>query len=119
MLKIFKTFGGFVEINHVEKGCWINASQPGTDEIIRLQTEFDIPQDIIQDILDIDERPRVEFDDDWSLVIFRIPIPSPNNSVPFFTVPLGIFMTDELTVTLCSADNEVLLFDQPSLYRDN
>jgi magnesium transporter len=33
-------------------------------------------------------------------------------------VPLGIFMTDKITVTLCSFENEVLLFDQPSLYRE-
>jgi len=118
MLKIFKSFGGYFEINHAEKNCWINVLQPSADEIARLQEEFNIPQEIIQDILDVDERPRVEFDDEWSLIIFRIPISSPSNGVPFFTVPLGIFMTDELTVTLCSIENEVLLFDQPSLYRE-
>ncbi len=118
MLKIFKTFGGFVEINKAEKNCWVNVLQPTLLEINQLQEEFNIPPEIIQDILDVDERPRVEFDDDWSLVIFRIPISNPNNGVPFFTVPLGIFMTDEITVTLCSAENEVLLFDQPGFYRD-
>lgn len=118
MLKIFKSFGGYFEINHAEKNCWINVLQPSAEEIIRLQEEFNVPSDIIQDILDVDERPRVEYDDEWSLIIFRIPIPNPNNGVPFFTVPLGIFMTDKLTVTLCSFENEVLLFDQPSLYRE-
>jgi magnesium transporter len=118
MLKIFKSFGGYVEIDHSEKNCWINVLQPSADEIVRLQEEFSIPQDIIQDILDVDERPRVEFDDDWSLIIFRIPISNPNNGVPYFTVPLGIFMTDQITVTLCSFENEVLQFGQPSLYRE-
>ncbi len=118
MLKIFKTFGGFVEIDHAEKSCWINVLQPSAVEIARLQEEFNIPHEIIQDILDVDERPRVEFDDDWSLVIFRIPISSPGNGVPYFTVPLGVFMTEQLTVTLCSAENEVLLFGQPSIYRE-
>lgn len=118
MLKIFKSFGGYFEINRAEKHCWINVLQPSADEIVRLQEEFNVPPDIIQDILDVDERPRVEFDDDWTLIIFRIPISSPGNGVPFFTVPLGIFMTDQITVTLCSFENEVLLFDQPSLYRE-
>lgn len=118
MLKIFKSFGGYFEIDHAEKNCWINVLQPSADEVVRLQEEFGIPQDIIQDILDVDERPRVEFDDDWTLIIFRIPISNPNNGVPYFTVPLGIFITDNITVTLCSFENEVLLFDQPSLYRD-
>lgn len=118
MLKIFKSFGGFYEIESAEKNCWINVLQPSVDEIVRLQDEFKIPPEIIQDILDVDERPRVEFDDDWSLIIFRIPISSPSNGVPFFTVPLGIFMNNEITVTLCSLENEVLLFDQPSIYRE-
>ncbi len=118
MLKIFRTFGGFVEIDHAEKNCWINVLQPTISEIARLQEEFNVPHEIIQDILDVDERPRVEFDDDWSLVIFRIPITSPVNGVPFFTVPFGVFMTEQLTVTLCSAENEVLFFGQPSIYRE-
>jgi magnesium transporter len=118
MLKIYKTFGGYFEIDHAEKNCWINVLQPSADEIVRLHSEFNVPQEIIQDILDVDERPRVEFDDDWSLIIFRIPISNPNNGVPYFTVPLGIFMTDQITVTLCSSENEVLLFNQPSLYRE-
>ncbi len=118
MLKIFKSFGGYFEINRAEKNCWINVLQPSGEEITRLHEEFNVPQEIIQDVLDADERPRVEFDDDWSLIIFRIPISSPNNGVPYFTVPLGIFMTDHITVTICSLENEVLLFDQPSIYRD-
>ena len=118
MLKIFKTFGGYIEIDHAEKNCWINVLQPSAAEIVRLQEEFNVPHEIIQDILDVDERPRVEFDDDWSLVIFRIPISSPGNGVPYYTVPFGVFMTEHLTVTLCSAENEVLLFDQPSIYRE-
>ena len=99
MLKIFKTFGGNSELDHAEENCWVNVLQPSAEEIVRLQNEFGLPQEIIQDILDVDERPRVEFDDDWSLIISRIPISNPNNGVPFFTVPLGIFMTDKITVT--------------------
>lgn len=119
MLKIFKTFGGYVEIQQADKGCWINVLQPTESEQNQLISDFNVPHDIIQDILDVDERPRVEFDDDWTLIIYRIPVQSPTNGVPFYTVPLGIFMTSKLTVTLCSVKNEVLSFDQPSLYREN
>jgi len=118
MLKMFKTFGGYTEIAQVEKGCWINISSPSQNEIVRLTDEFNIPPDIVQDILDADERPRVEFDDDWQLVILRVPVTSPDNGVPYFTVPLGVFMAADFTVTLCSLPNEVLPFEQPSLYRE-
>ena len=28
MIKIFKTFGGYNEIQKIEKGCWINVTAP-------------------------------------------------------------------------------------------
>lgn len=118
-MKMFKTFGGYIEIPQVEKDCWINVSAPTQDEIARLTDDFNIPPDIVQDILDADERPRVEFDDEWQLVILRVPVSSPDNGVPYFTVPLGVFTTSDFTVTICSLPNEVLPFEQPSLYREN
>ncbi len=117
MLKIFKSFGGYVEIPQAENGCWINVVQPSDREIAQLQSEYKIPADIIQDILDVDERPRHEIDDDWSLIILRIPVESPNNGVPFYTVPLGIIRINGITITLCSTVNEVLPFAIPALYR--
>ncbi len=119
MLKIFKSFGGFTEITHAEDGCWVNVSQPTHEEIARLQLEFDVPEEVLRDILDVDERPRYEFDDDWSLVLLRIPVQSINNGVPYYTVPLGIFMTENHTITLCSVLNEVLPNEQPSIYREH
>ena len=119
MLKIFKTFGGYIEIPQVEKGCWINVLAPTQEEIVILTEDLSIPPDIVQDILDADERPRVEFDDEWQLVILRVPVSSLDNGIPYYTVPLGVFTTPNFTVTLCSQPNEVLPFEQPSLYRES
>jgi magnesium transporter len=119
MLKIYKSFGGFTEIPFSELGCWVNVNQPTHEEIARLQIEFNVPEEVIRDILDVDERPRFEYDDDWSLVLMRIPVQSQNNGVPYYTVPLGIFMTEEYTISLCSAANEVLPIEQPSIYKEN
>lgn len=118
MIKIFKTFGAHTEIETIEDGCWINVSQPSTEEVKRLSEDFQIPEDIILDILDPDERSRVEFDDDWLLVIMRIPIESKNNGVPFYTIPLGIFMTDKYTISICLKNNEILPFKKPSVLRE-
>lgn len=118
MIKIFKSFGGYDEIPNVEKGCWINVTQPTSEEILRLSDEFHLPQDIIQDILDSDERPRVEFDDNWSLVIMRVPVKIINNGIPFVTVPLGVYVSDDFTLTLCLQDNEILPVEQSPLLRE-
>ncbi|MBS2097907.1 magnesium transporter CorA family protein [Carboxylicivirga linearis] len=118
MLKIFKTFGGYVEINEPKNGCWINANNPTTDEIKKITDEFGMPSDILNDILDQDERPRIEYDDKWTLIIMRVPVKARDQRVPFFTIPLGIFITDTFTLTLCLQDNEVLPVDMPSPFRD-
>lgn len=118
MIKIFKTFGGYVEIPKVEDGCWINVNQPTTEEIRRISEEFHLPQEIFQDILDTDERPRVEFDDTWTLIIMRIPIKVANNGIPFITVPLGIYISDDFTLTLCLQDNEILPIEEASHNRE-
>jgi len=118
MIKIFKTFGGYVEIPKAEKGCWINVNQPTSEEIQRLDQEFHLPTDIIQDILDADERSRVEFDEDWSLVIMRIPVESSNKGTPFQTVPLGIYVSKDFTLTLCLQNNEILPIEKASPFRE-
>lgn len=119
MIKIFKTFGGYLEIQAPEKACWINATSPSVQEIQRLQTDFGLPEDVINDILDQDERPRIEYDDNWMLIILRIPVEISNNGVPFHTIPLGIFFAADFTLTLCLQDNAVLPIDQPSPFRDH
>lgn len=118
MIKIFKTFGGYIEIPKVEKGCWINVIQPTIEEIQRLSEEFQLPVDIVNDILDTDERPRVEFDDAWSLIIMRIPVENTNNGVPFQTIPLGVFMRKDFTLTLCLQNNEILPIEKSSPFRE-
>ncbi|WP_010418115.1 magnesium transporter CorA family protein [Anaerophaga thermohalophila] len=119
MIKIFKTFGGYVEITEPLKGCWINVTNPTSDELNKLNVDFGLPTDLTNDILDQDERPRIEFDDDWTLIILRIPVEVENNGVPFNTIPLGIFITENFTLTLCLKDNEVLPMGQPSPFRDH
>lgn len=117
MIKIFKTFGGYSEIQKIEKGCWINVITPTPEEIQRLKDEFKLPDDTIRDILDTDERPRVESDDDWTLIIMRIPVENQNNGVPFYTIPLGIFIRNGITLSLCLQNNEILPSEQPSPFR--
>lgn len=119
MIKIFKTFGGYNEIEKPQKNCWINVISPIQTEIEQLTKQFNLPSDSINDILDIDERPRIEFEDDYTLIILRIPVEAFNNGVPFHTIPLGIFITNDFTLSICMQDNEVLPVGQPSTFREH
>lgn len=114
MIKIFKTLGGHEEISKLEKGCWINVTQPTVEEIESLVKDFNLPMDSIQDILDADEMPRLEIDDSYSLVIMRIPIENLSNGIPYYSIPLGIFVTNKYTITICNQDNQTIQFKQPA-----
>lgn len=118
MIKIYKTFGGFVEITEPEKNCWINVVNPSHNEIIELTKNYDLPEDLVTDILDIDERSRIEFEDNWTLIILRVPIKDTNNGVPFHTVPLGIVLKEDYTITISIKENKVLPISLPKLARE-
>ncbi len=118
MIKIYKTFGGFVEIQEPERGCWINVTSPSHDEINKLTKDYDLPDDLITDILDIDERSRIEFEDYWTLIILRIPVKDTNNGIPFHTIPLGIVLKENLTLTISVKENKVLPISLPIQSRE-
>jgi magnesium transporter len=118
MIKIFKTFGGYTEIAEPANNCWINVIKPTEEEITDLSLRYDVPTDLFYDILDSDERPRVEFEDEHTLVIIRIPVEQKNNGVPFMTVPLGIIIKEKYTFTVCLEENEVLPPGVPANLRE-
>jgi magnesium transporter len=111
MIKIYKTTGnGFVSIDIIEKDCWINVSNPGTDELTKISEDLSIPLDFLTDSLDVDERSRIETENNTTLIVLRVPKFDKNNpGVPFTTLPLGIVLTKDIIITVCLWDiNEVL-----------
>jgi magnesium transporter len=94
----------------VQSDCWINVSKPGPDELDKLSKELNIPLDFLTDPLDVDERARIEVEDNIILIVVRVPNYDPNNSeVPYSTMPVGIILINDLIITVCSEDiNELL-----------
>jgi len=119
MIIIYKTIGSKLELKEAEKDCWINVINPTKNETKKLISDFGVPVELINDILDVDERPRIEHDDGWTLFIFRIPVEVKNNGVPFTTIPLGVFISKDSILTLCSQDNEVLSIANTTKFSDN
>lgn len=96
-------------IDQWQPHCWINIECPTLDELNYLSEELQIPQSFLNDIEDPDERPRVEFEDDWKIIIIRIPVrDTASRGIPFSTVPLGIILKGDIIVTLCYHQNEMI-----------
>ncbi|MBN2612122.1 MAG: magnesium transporter CorA family protein [Bacteroidales bacterium] len=108
MITFWKNGTGLHEISTPEKNCWINVVNPNQAEIQQLTEKFLVPPDIVSDILDIDERSRMEIDEEWLVIIIRIPVFDRGNGLPYYTVPFGIILINSYLITLCCIQNEVL-----------
>lgn len=87
---------------------WVDARSVTREDIRILEEEYNIQKDHIMDILDQDEMSRIEKDDDYLLIIVRLPLFEPANDISYLTVPLGIIFLENTIVTICWTDCEVL-----------
>ena len=118
MLKIYKAEDGvLVETQKIEPHTWIDASNPSPEELHNLAKYFKLPVETITDPLDVDERARCETDEDYNMIIYRIPTYEENEAKgyrQYFTVPLGIVLVQDCMITLCRRETNIIhnLFKQ-------
>ncbi|MFM2230638.1 MAG: hypothetical protein RL607_1896 [Bacteroidota bacterium] len=108
MITFYKNHNGLVPALPHEANCWINTVCPTTRDKSYLLDELQIPEDFYNDIEDIDERPRIEFEQGWNLILLRIPFKSSDPKLPFSTVPLGLIFNETTFVSVCFEENELL-----------
>lgn len=108
MITYLKNDRGYKVIDNWEPGAWINVECPTEEEIALLIAKYNIPQEFITDIADVDERPRSEVDDDWQYLIIRVPHYS-EEGAPFITAPLGVIFTNDVVLTLCYFQTQMLV----------
>jgi magnesium transporter len=86
----------------------LNVVDPSTEEISQIQN-LGIFQDFITYPLDLDEQARTEREDGVIFILLRIPYNQGQSAdVPFTTLPLGIILTNQLIITVCKRDHEIL-----------
>ena len=87
----------------------ISIEEPTAEDKKFLLEDLKIPVAFYNDIEDIDERPRIEVEDDWTFVLLRIPHKTTNEKSPFITVPLGIVYNKNYFVTITFYKADLLL----------
>ena len=110
MLEFFKNQEFELQrLDEIVPNCWINAINPTAEEIAKI-AELGIPQDFLSYPLDADERPRIEEEDDGTiLILVRIPISqTADPDIPYGTLPLGIILAEKYIVTVCTQSTSVL-----------
>ena len=109
MISYWKCKEGFNEIHQWKSGCWIKVSHPTTEDLSVLKERFAVP-DFTHDAMDIEERPRVDHEDNWTLVFLRLPCKSIDDGgdTVFSTAPLAVLIRDDVFITVNYFETEVL-----------
>ncbi|TQQ84739.1 magnesium transporter CorA family protein [Peptacetobacter hominis] len=110
MIRYYKTIDSKLEkLNEIEDGCWINLVEPNQSEIHLIVEKTGIDIESINSALDEEERSRIDVNEDHTLILIDIPIDeSDSDNSHYSTIPLGIIITDEIILTVCSEQTRIL-----------
>ena len=104
MIFIYRTIDNkLVCLNDIEKDCWINLVNPTEAELHQVAAATGLGYDFLKYPLDDEEIPRIEVEDDQSMIIFHAPIIY-DDDIIYDTIPLGMVSNDDYIVTVCLED---------------
>ena len=108
MIKYYHLEDGFTPTDNYTEGDWIHLEGHEKKELEQITDRFDIPANLLADIYDIDERPRVGSGQGWTLVIIRIPRKRDGQKLHFATVPLFLIFKGQTFISICSYPTDAL-----------
>lgn len=110
MTKFYLSEEGAVNTVEVYRpGCWISMIAPSDVEIKNIALEHAIEADALKAALDIDERSRIEVDENYTMILTNIPtVETDNEKELYSTIPLSVIITHDAVITVCSEDTPLL-----------
>jgi magnesium transporter len=121
MIEIYKTEDmsrELLKLDTIEKGCWINLTNPSEQELKYVEQLHIIPS-FLRYPLDEEEKPRLDIEENQVLIIVDIPyVYKENNNVMFETMPLGMIITEMYFITVCLKDNMIIQYFKDKKIRD-
>lgn len=112
MLKIYKTTmyeKKIKKIKRMSQDSWIDLTNPTREEINRVVEKTEINSDLIYKMLDVDELPRIEIDNNATLIVIDTPFITEDKE--YITHPLGIIITKSNYVITVSTKKIDILDD--------
>ena len=105
MMKIYRTQDKqLTRVDDMSEGAWICLTSPTDDEVRRVAATLDIETADIVAATDPEESARISLEDGYTVIIVDIPIKVEGAGEGVYsTIPLGILLTQELIVTVCSS----------------
>lgn len=110
MIEIFKTLeDGFQQVTDYSEGCWVALTNPSATEILEISERYSVDIDDLRAPLDEEERPRIETEPEYTLVIVDIPsLEERNKKDRYVTIPLAIITVENAIITVCLEETSIL-----------
>lgn len=110
MIRYYKSINTELEkLDGYERGCWINLTEPTSNEMEDISSLLNLDLDVLTAALDDEESSRIEVDDNYTLILIDIPFDvSDSSSSNYITVPLAIILCGDSIITVCSKQVRIL-----------
>ena len=110
MIRYFKTDNQRIqEEEKIGDGVWVQMLQPTHQECAEIAEVLNVDIEDIQAALDEEESSRIELQDGYTLILVDIPtVEIRHEKQSYTTIPLGIILTQDVIVTVCTDDTPVL-----------
>jgi len=111
MINFYKTINNAViQIDKIEIGCWVSVIEPTEDEIRLIIEKYGIDNGFVRSSLDEEESSRVELEETQTLIIVDSPMveKQTENTIQYYTMPMGIILTETNVFTVSLKENVVL-----------
>ncbi len=102
------------ETKEFKKGNWINMIAPTEEEIKKVCQKLKIEEDFIKYSLDIEEKARIDIEDNDKTILFIIDVPiiekdKKNETEEYTTIPLGVIVVrDDYFITVSIKKNQII-----------
>ncbi len=89
---------------------WIHMINPTDKEIELIAKSTNVPDEVIKAALDEEEAPRIEIEDDYSLILTDIPFTEDDEEdhYTYSTLPFACIITKSCVITVCIADTSIV-----------
>ncbi len=110
MIRYFRTDNQTVhELEKIDDGAWVQMIDPTMEESKKIAEILDVDIEDVQAALDEEESSRIELQDGYTLILVDIPTTEIRHEKQLYTtIPLGIILTQDIVVTICTEDTPVL-----------
>lgn len=110
MIKYFYTQNGRTSsVPDFCHDCWVKMTNPSNEEAELIAERMGVEVDDLMAAIDLEEKTRIELPENYTLIVVDIPSEEYRNGVrAYVTIPLGIIITKEAIVTICSEESFVL-----------